>query len=135
MPRKPCTYNFFTTYLHSSCTNPNKMANLSPLQKKVHKSFSLVRSYLYLFFATSSIHGLARIPPSRIHTLERLLWYVLVALGVYFTATLGRQTFARFEQNPTVISIERDSLAWNTSFPSVTVCPNEKLNDGQLNRY
>lgn len=40
--------------------------------------------------------------------------------------------FRRHLYNPTVLSIERDFINWNTTFPSLTICPINKLNETAL---
>lgn len=44
-------------------------------------------------------------------------------------------TIERYNENPTVISMDRNMFFWNTSFPSLTICPHKKLNELKLNQY
>lgn len=41
----------------------------------------------------------------------------------------------RYQENPTVISIERDRYSWNTSFPAATICPTYKMNSELVEDY
>lgn len=43
------------------------------------------------------------------------------------TAALSLSSWARYQSTPTVISMERDYMAWNTSFPPITLCPETKV--------
>ena len=55
-----------------------------------------------------------------------LFWLVLVCLGILGAVELSLFNWRRYQDNPTVISLERDYKTWNTSFPSVTICPDVK---------
>lgn len=44
-------------------------------------------------------------------------------------------TLCRYRQNPTVISMERDRFAFNTSFPSILICRSTKVNDTFLETF
>jgi hypothetical protein len=44
-------------------------------------------------------------------------------------AQFSFSTWQRYQNNPTVVSVERDYKAWNTSFPSVTLCPHKKYDE------
>lgn len=52
--------------------------------------------------------------------------------GAVFACSI---TLSRYQKNPTVISMERDRFAFNTSFPSVTICPSNKVNEELLDRF
>lgn len=34
-----------------------------------------------------------------------------------------------------VISMDRNKFVWNTSFPSLTVCPHKRIDDTKLEKY
>ncbi|XP_034254433.1 uncharacterized protein LOC117653134 [Thrips palmi] len=67
------------------------------------------------------------VTPSRRHPSERVLWMMLVMSAVCGTVTLSVSTWYRYLSAPTVISMERDYMAWNTSFPPITICPESKF--------
>jgi hypothetical protein len=48
---------------------------------------------------------------------------------MFGAALLSLSTWRRYQENPTVISMERDYKAWNTSFPSITICPHNKYDN------
>ncbi|KAK3932276.1 Pickpocket protein 28 [Frankliniella fusca] len=82
-------------------------------------------AFLVQCLRQSSIHGMGHISTDgRRHPLERILWALVVALAWYGTYLIARSTWRRFQDNPTVISLERDYMSWNTSFPALTLCPN-----------
>lgn len=41
----------------------------------------------------------------------------------------------RFIERPLVTSLERDYYTWNTTFPSFTLCSQEKINETALKEY
>ncbi|KAJ1525494.1 hypothetical protein ONE63_010303 [Megalurothrips usitatus] len=85
--------------------------------------------FLYLVMKTSSIHGFNHMTDHKRHYLERLLWLACVVLGLYGAVEVSRSTWTHYQENPTVISMERDYKEWNTSFPSVTICPTTKYEE------
>ncbi|KAJ2951863.1 hypothetical protein O0L34_g4106 [Tuta absoluta] len=93
------------------------------------------RGYLRLFLETSSIHGLNHLVAVGRHFLEILLWLTMVILGVYGSITLSKTTWTRYQSSPTVVSMDRDMFAWNTTFPCVTICPVTKLDPQKLEEY
>jgi hypothetical protein len=56
----------------------------------------------------------------------RVLWLVLVSTGIAGTALFSSSTWRRYQDNPIVVSMDRDYKGWNTSFPSITICPHLK---------
>lgn len=54
---------------------------------------------------------------------------------MYFAVTLSLVTWTRYQENPTVISLERDKLAWNTTFPGAVVCPLRRISEKALMTY
>ncbi|CAK1598371.1 unnamed protein product [Parnassius mnemosyne] len=49
--------------------------------------------------------------------------------------SLSQATWIRYQYSPTVVSMERDMFAWNTSFPCITICPDKKLDRAKLIDY
>lgn len=48
---------------------------------------------------------------------------------------LSQRTWERYQTNPMVISMDRNKLFWNTSFPSLTVCPHKRIDEGKVEYY
>ncbi|XP_049870287.1 pickpocket protein 28-like [Pectinophora gossypiella] len=104
-------------------------------QKIIQVVKEKVRAYVVLFLETSSIHGLNHLVAARRHPLEILLWFTVVGLSVFGSIYLSRTTWIRYQYSPTVVSMDRDMFAWNTTFPCVTICPNTKLDEKKLESY
>ncbi|KAK3932274.1 Pickpocket protein 11 [Frankliniella fusca] len=95
-------------------------------------TFKSVFSFLYLVMKTSSIHGFNHLTDEKRHIFERLLWFVFLVLGCWGAVEVSRSTWKHYQENPTVISMERDYKEWNTSFPSVTICPTIKYDEASV---
>ncbi|XP_065206755.1 sodium channel protein Nach-like [Planococcus citri] len=85
--------------------------------------------FLKIFVSATSIHGLIHFTGPRIHLIERMLWLISFVLCLYGATILSLSTWKRYQETPTVISMERNWKDWNTSFPSITICPTEKYDE------
>lgn len=63
---------------------------------------------------------------------HRLFWLSLVIISFYATIIISLESYDRYETKSTVITIERDHYYWNTSLPSLTICPTENRIDKHL---
>ncbi|CAH2211271.1 jg27341 [Pararge aegeria aegeria] len=63
------------------------------------------------------------------------LWLAMVMLSLYITLYISWSTWARYQSSPTVISMDRDMYAWNTTFPCITICPDDKIDPEKLEKY
>ncbi|CAD0197167.1 unnamed protein product [Chrysodeixis includens] len=93
------------------------------------------KRYLVLFLETSSIHGLNHLISSKRHFLEVIIWLIIIGLSVFGSFYLSQITWTRYQSSPTVVSMDRDMFAWNTTFPCVTVCPTDILDRKKLDTY
>lgn len=66
---------------------------------------------------------------------HRLLWAICICIAIFGTASLAQRTWNRFQTSPMVISMDRNKFVWNTSFPSLTVCPHKRLDDVKVEEY
>ncbi|KAF2894805.1 hypothetical protein ILUMI_11368 [Ignelater luminosus] len=95
----------------------------------------ILSSFITLFLSLSTIHGFAHIIAEKRHPVEILIWLSLMGTGIYGACILSSATWTRYQENPTVVSMERDRFAWNTSFPAATICPSFKINDKVLDNF
>lgn len=101
-----------------------------------------------------SVHGFIFLVKRGTSIVERAVWLVCICIGVYGIIKLGTDTWNRYQTNPTVISMDRNKFAWNSSFPScksiemksfeslrnvllptVTVCPEKRIDEEKLTHY
>ncbi|XP_072939809.1 sodium channel protein Nach-like [Epargyreus clarus] len=98
--------------------------------------FDLVKEkatrYFILFLETSSIHGLNHLVASRRHYFEVLIWLVIVISSLIGAVYLSWTTWMRYQSSPIVISMDRDMFAWNTTFPGVTICTEQKFDQEKV---
>uniref|UniRef100_A0A336KHS0 CSON009699 protein n=1 Tax=Culicoides sonorensis TaxID=179676 RepID=A0A336KHS0_CULSO len=55
---------------------------------------------------------------------NRIFWLTNIGLAIYFGVWVGLQTWEQYLNKSVVLSIRRDHYSWNTSMPSLTICPN-----------
>lgn len=87
------------------------------------------------FLSVSTIHGFNHLAERKRHPFEKFIWLLAVSSAIYGTGILSSLTIMRYQDNPTVISIERDRFSWNTSFPGATICPNFKIDEQLMEKY
>ncbi|KAI8423923.1 hypothetical protein MSG28_002595, partial [Choristoneura fumiferana] len=92
-------------------------------------------AYLVVFLETSSIHGLNHLVATGRHVFEILLWLTMVILSVFGSVYLSQTTWFRYQSSPTVVSMDRDMFAWNTTFPCVTICPHTRFDEKKLDVF
>lgn len=102
---------------------------------KILTVLTMWKQYIILFCSVSSIQGLNHIVRKGRHPFERVIWAVLVVTAIYAAGYSSSITLSRYRENPTVISMERDRFAFNTSFPSATICPTTKVDEELLDSY
>lgn len=107
---------------------PATMTDRSPPPSTVALAF------IKEFFATSSVHGFWHVSAANRHVFETVLWIGTVLVAAYVSITVSIASVQRYRDSPTVITIERDSFAWNNSFPAATICPTFKYSRTLLQR-
>lgn len=121
-------------------------------------SNSLVKGYLLLFCEKSGIHGFFYFAQSNLMALEkytrcnnlsyktliisilnlccRLFWLLLIISAFYLCTLVSLQSWDRYQTKSTVITVEKDYYYWNTTLPSLTICPqDERINKSLFFRY
>ncbi|XP_044755167.1 pickpocket protein 11-like [Coccinella septempunctata] len=93
------------------------------------------KSFLNEFLNTSTIHGFNHLGHTKLDIVEKILWFSVIICAIYGATTLSSLTLTRYYNNPTVISMERDRFAWNTSFPAATICPLTRYDEDALDKY
>ncbi|XP_055536311.1 sodium channel protein Nach isoform X2 [Wyeomyia smithii] len=71
----------------------------------------------------SSVHGLPHLVAKDRHWLERLLWAVILVCSVYGSYAICLITWTRYQQNPTVLTLQTDWRQWIYRPPAITFCP------------
>lgn len=71
----------------------------------------------------SSVHGLAHLVAQNRHWAEKLLWAVILIFSIYFSYGVCLTTWTRYQESPTVLTLETDYRRWMYRRPAATVCP------------
>lgn len=104
--------------------------------KMLTKIFTHAKSFVNDFLSRSGIHGFSYLGDMFvIHVVEKLFWLCLICTGIYFSFTFSMESWDRYLHKSTVVSVERDYYYWNTSLPSITTCPMERLSRKKYEEY
>ncbi|CAD7086027.1 unnamed protein product [Hermetia illucens] len=87
------------------------------------------------FFENSVIHGLAYFVKPSIVILERCVWFILEIAAICGCIIISLQSLNRYYHKSTVITLEKDFNIWNTTLPSMTICPMTRLDEQKYNDY
>lgn len=68
-------------------------------------------------------------------TFFSVLWLAFICVALFSIISLSKRTWHRFQTSPMVISMDRNKLVWNTSFPSLTVCPHKRIDELKVEEY
>ncbi|KAE8743248.1 hypothetical protein FOCC_FOCC011128 [Frankliniella occidentalis] len=63
------------------------------------------------------------------------MWTVALVSSITGATLLIGGSWKRFQNNPTVVSLEKDFRLWNTSFPSATMCFDRRLDNNKAYDY
>ncbi|KAL7738280.1 hypothetical protein ACLKA6_006611 [Drosophila palustris] len=101
---------------------PAKRPEQSELEVEDSACIPKAQAFIIEFLQGSSIHGFIYLAKCGLNFLERII-------------SLSQRTWQRFQTSPMVISMDRNKLVWNTSFPSLTVCPHKRIDDVKVDEY
>ncbi|XP_054737920.1 sodium channel protein Nach [Anastrepha obliqua] len=93
------------------------------------------RAFIFEFLQGSSIHGFIYLAKIGLSIVERMLWLAFICVALFAIISLSKRTWERFQTSPMVISMDRNKLVWNTSFPSLTVCPHKRIDELKVEEY
>ncbi|KAH8358292.1 hypothetical protein KR084_011838 [Drosophila pseudotakahashii] len=94
-----------------------------------------VQAFIIEFLQGSSIHGFIYLAKLGLNFVERMLWFAFICVALFSIISLSKRTWHRFQTSPMVISMDRNKLVWNTSFPSLTVCPHKRIDELKVEEY
>lgn len=84
------------------------------------------------FCMETGIHGFRHIAEPGRHWFERLLWAVVTGLACWGAVDVSLGQLQRYNDNPTVVTLEKDFRAWRFSLPAVTVCMKNRVDPAKL---
>ncbi|XP_022226781.2 uncharacterized protein LOC111077000 isoform X2 [Drosophila obscura] len=107
----------------------------SPDENQGSKLGAKVHSFIIEFLQGSSIHGFIYLAKLGLNFVERMIWFAFICVALFSIISLSKRTWQRFQTSPMVISMDRNKLVWNTSFPSLTVCPHKRIDELKVEEY
>ncbi|XP_017123669.1 sodium channel protein Nach isoform X2 [Drosophila elegans] len=93
------------------------------------------QAFVIEFLQGSSMHGFIYLAKLGLNFVERMLWFAFICVALFSIISLSKRTWHRFQTSPMVISMDRNKLFWNTSFPSLTVCPHKRIDELKVEEY
>ncbi|XP_053691147.1 sodium channel protein Nach [Sabethes cyaneus] len=94
-----------------------------------------IQTFILKLLGATSAHGFQYVVQAGVHIVERVFWICWIVVGVFGMVALAQRTWNRYQTSPVVISMDRNMYLWNTSFPSVTVCPHQRIDESKVQRY
>ncbi|KAF9416620.1 hypothetical protein HW555_006050 [Spodoptera exigua] len=90
--------------------------------KCMSSAMKTVTSFSKDFCNETSMHGFIHIAAPRRHWFERLLWIVATALCVWGALDVALGQLQRYNESPTVVTMEKDFRSWEFNLPAQTLC-------------
>ncbi|XP_055543488.1 sodium channel protein Nach, partial [Wyeomyia smithii] len=94
-----------------------------------------LRKFIVKLLKTTSAHGFQHVIKVGAQIVERIFWICCIVICIYGMTALAQRTWDRYQTSPVVISMDRNMYLWNTSFPSVTVCPHRRIDENKVKQY
>ncbi|KAG5672729.1 hypothetical protein PVAND_002830 [Polypedilum vanderplanki] len=89
----------------------------------------MFKSLLLKYLKNSSLHGVKHLTNvNRNHSIEMVFWTLTIAVIFLFASYNTSLVWLRYLYNSTVITIDREYLYRNTTFPPITLCLRDRLN-------
>uniref|UniRef100_A0A182PUD1 Sodium channel protein Nach n=1 Tax=Anopheles epiroticus TaxID=199890 RepID=A0A182PUD1_9DIPT len=91
-------------------------------------SFSFTKA-IQNVLAQTSLHGVFHLVHTRSTYVEKVIWLGIISMALFTGCYNVGSFWVRYWTNPTVIALDRDYHLWNTTFPSLTVCFQKRVNE------
>ncbi|XP_017025399.1 pickpocket protein 28 [Drosophila kikkawai] len=92
-------------------------------------------NFIVLYFDNCCIHGFRYVVQAVLLLFERLLWLILLIVSIYFCIIVSLSSIHRYNTKSTHVGLERNYHFWNTTVPSITLCPMQRLNASFFANY
>ncbi|XP_046812638.1 uncharacterized protein LOC124421449 [Lucilia cuprina] len=132
-PTPPPSYHLANTVQPSKQKKIIKKSN--PGWHRVKKILLSIWYYFKLYLETCVAHCYVYLVRNGLTMLERIFWFILMAICHYFCFFIALQSVTRFMSKNSYVGIERNYFDWNTTLPSVTICPMERLNKEKFDHF
>ena len=115
-----------------------KLKERKKSQSRLYKVKDAILTGLYyfkLYLESCCAHGYVYLVRDGLTLLERLFWLILLSISHYVCFYIAWQSIMRFTEKNSYVGLERNYFDWNTTLPSVTICPMERLNHQKFDDY
>ncbi|XP_059045005.1 acid-sensing ion channel 4-B-like [Achroia grisella] len=86
------------------------------------------------FCLYTSIHGFNHIAVPQRHWAERVFWICLTGAAIWGAIGVSLGQWQRYNENPTVVTLEKDFRTWMFNMPAITVCSKNRVDPKKLER-
>ncbi|XP_060805210.1 pickpocket protein 28 [Amyelois transitella] len=84
------------------------------------------------FCLDTTIHGFNHIAVPGRHWLERVLWAGITVAAIWGAVDISLGQLARYNDNPTVVTLEKDFRSWYFNMPAITTCDQNRVNPKKI---
>ncbi|XP_063898966.1 pickpocket protein 28 [Helicoverpa armigera] len=84
------------------------------------------------FCEETSMHGFYHIAAPQRHMIERILWVAATALAIWGALDVSLGQLQRYNDSPTVVTLEKDFRSWRFNVPAVTMCYKNRVDPTKL---
>uniref|UniRef100_A0A1I8PUC6 Uncharacterized protein n=1 Tax=Stomoxys calcitrans TaxID=35570 RepID=A0A1I8PUC6_STOCA len=124
-----------TTMATVNAKNKAATKTHTTIASKWRKTAKTIITFIAAYFEDSNIHGLKYVVKRNLTTIEKCFWLMLLIISVFFCVQVCMQSVDRYYTKSTVMGLERNFHYFNTTLPSVTICPLQRLNDELYKEY
>ncbi|XP_052754979.1 uncharacterized protein LOC116413459 isoform X2 [Galleria mellonella] len=86
------------------------------------------------FCLFTTIHGFNHIAVPGRHWTERVLWVCLTVGAIWGAIGVSLGQWQRYNENPTVVTLEKDFRTWMFNMPAITVCSKDRVDPKKLEK-
>lgn len=103
---------------------------------KTEKSFGdFFALYFQAVCSRSTMHGASFLCNRKLFFWEKILWFLIMLFGGIMIFNWTALYIVRHIERPTIMSLQRDHLTWETFFPVFTICAEDKVNETALDEF
>ncbi|XP_063631829.1 uncharacterized protein LOC134803054 [Cydia splendana] len=84
------------------------------------------------FCQQTSMHGFIHIAAPNRWWGERLLWAFATAVAIWGAVEISLGQWQRYNENPTVVALEKDFRSWEFCMPGLTLCAMNRVDEKKL---
>ncbi|CAH2101408.1 unnamed protein product [Euphydryas editha] len=101
-------------------------------KSRIHKIITSIIENIKIYCLNTSIHGFYHIAAPGRHWTERVLWLVVTSIAVWGVVDISLGQWQRYNENPTVVTLEKDFRTWRFNLPAVTACDQDRVDPDKL---